>query len=90
MFDFFLEFILAIWLEMASTMIPRHEKAKRAAKIIVVGVIVVVIAGFTAGAIMLTADSPHKTLALILIITSAAVVFLQTILGLFVYRKKKR
>lgn len=89
MFDFLLEFILTFWLEMASAIIPQHETAKRVAKIIVVGVIVLVFAGFTAGAIMLTADSPHKNLALILIITSAAIVFLQTFLGLLVYLKRK-
>ena len=73
---------------MASTVIPQHTKARRMAKIITAGVIILVIVSFTAGAIMLMEGSPNKTFALILIIASAVAV-LQTILGfVFCFAKK--
>ena len=90
--DFFVEFFLNVWLELAMKFLPGSKESAKATKIckfVTVGVILYVIVAFTAGMIMLTDDVGSLVLAVVLLLSSVLIFGIQVVLGIVFFGKRR-
>lgn len=94
MADFFLEFLVTAWLELAFLVLPDSKKnSKRTVfvcKLIVAFVVLYVVAAFTAGAIILEDTEGLKPLGIFLLASSVLIFILQIVFGMIFYGRRRK
>ena len=86
--EFFIEFFINVWIELATKIMPKTKQSKKTVficKLIVVFLILYTIAAFTAGGIMLTNGYGSKAVAMLLMVSAIIICLAQIVLGCIFY-----